>query len=66
MDKFNYVKEPWYLDSKAEIKTSLQERHLTFEQAQAILEDTVGLIGMKDKFDLDISVSKTVYKKVLS
>ncbi|GEO64822.1 hypothetical protein [Companilactobacillus nantensis] len=39
MDRFNYVKEDWYLSSKEEIKKSLQERHLTFEQAQAILED---------------------------
>lgn len=35
-------------------------------QREPILEDTVGLLGMKDKFDLDISVSKTVYKKVLN
>lgn len=41
MDRFNYVKEDWYLSSKEEIKKSLQERQLTFEQAQVVLEDTI-------------------------
>ncbi|USQ69552.1 hypothetical protein M5C72_04860 [Companilactobacillus allii] len=49
MDKFNYVKELWYLDSKAEIKTSLQERHLTFEQAQVVLEDTIRDLNNESK-----------------
>ena len=33
-------------------------------QREAILKDAVELMGMKDKYGLDLSVSKTIYKKV--
>lgn len=33
------------------------------KEREPILEDTVKLMGMKDEFGLDISVSDAVYKK---
>lgn len=33
-------------------------------QREPILKDAVELMGMKDKYGLDLSVSKTIYKKV--
>src|SRR5690606_3553207 len=33
---------------------------------QQILEDTVNLMAIKEKFGLDISVSKTIYQKYIS
>lgn len=33
-------------------------------QRETILKDAVELMGMKDKYGLDLSVSKTIYKKV--
>jgi len=39
MDKWTYASKDWYLTSKKEIKKNLQEHQLTFEQAQAVLED---------------------------
>lgn len=35
-------------------------------ERQQILEDTVNLMAIKEKFGLDISISKTIYSKYIS
>ena len=33
------------------------------EQREAVLDDVVELMAVKDKYDMDISVSKSIYKR---
>jgi len=49
MNRFDYVKQNWYLDSKKEIKKSLQKRQLTLEQAQLILENLIEELDKESK-----------------
>lgn len=41
IDKFSYSKRDWYLTTLEDIKKDLIKHHLTFEQAQYILEDLI-------------------------
>lgn len=49
IDKFHYSKEDWYLTTTEELKKNLIKHHLTFEQAQYILEDLLKSLDKNSK-----------------